>query len=207
MPDHRVPPPSPLYLGPAAHTSSGSNQPVERVVIHMTVSPCVAGGARATARYFNSAAAAGSAHYIVDPAEVIQDVHDSVIAWHAPPNPRSLGIELCGYPSSTSDAAWMVPHDQRHGTVPLWRWLQRDHRRMLNLAAELTAQLCLAYDVPIVFLTARDLVAGKHGITTHANVSAAWHQSTHWDPGLWPKRLFMARVRRHAVRLQKAAAA
>lgn len=201
------PAPNPPYLGPAAHITPGHNKPIDRVVIHMTVSPCVPGGARATARYFNGSSAGGSAHYIVDPAEVIQDVHDDSIAWHAPPNPHSLGIELCGYPSSTTEDAWMVPRDQRHGSVPVWRWLAKDHRAMLNLAAELTAELCLAYGVPIVFLSARDLVAGKHGITTHANVSAAWHQSTHWDPGVWPTRLFMRRVRRHAARLEKAAAA
>jgi hypothetical protein len=52
------PPPNPVYLGPAAHTSEGSNKPIDRIVIHATVSPCVEGGARNVARYFRSARAA-----------------------------------------------------------------------------------------------------------------------------------------------------
>ena len=39
--------------------------------------------------------------------------------------------------------------------------------------------------------------AGKKGITTHARVSQAFHQSTHWDPGAWPEAKFMALVKAH----------
>lgn len=176
------PPPSPPYLGPAAHTSPGSNKPINRIVIHSTVSPCREGQAVNTAAYFRSQAAIGSAHYVVDPGTVVQVVYDSVIAWHAPPNPHSLGVELCDMPGM--------------GLAARLRWSDAEHRRTLRRAVRLVAQLCLAYDVPVEFLDPEALKAGKRGITTHANVSAAFHESTHWDPGDWPQLSFMGRVRR-----------
>lgn len=192
------PAPSPIYLGPAAHDSGPGNKPIHRIVIHSTVSPCVPGGARAIAEYFRSPSAGGSAHYVVDPSEVVQVVLDGTIAWHAPPNDHSLGIEMCDYPSSLSLDHWKgkTPDEIEHGTRknPL-RHLEANHRKMLRRTAKLTAQLCLAYGVPVRFLTAAQLVAGEHGVTTHAEVSRAFHQSTHWDPGLWPKRAFMRQVR------------
>lgn len=199
-------PPNPLYVGPAAHTMTGSNKPVHRIVLHSTVSPCEQGGAAKVARYFRSPESGGSAHYVVDPGVVLQVVYDSVIAEHAPPNPHSLGIEMCDMPAGTL-VRWDDPATDLHSTRknPL-RWIEPNHRKMLRRVALLTAELCLAYDVPVVFLSSADLVAGKHGITTHANVSMAWNQSTHWDPGLWPKRSFMRQVRKDVKRLKAAQA-
>jgi len=178
--------PHPTYLGPAAHTSGPGNKPIKHITIHSTVSPCVPGGARNIAAYFRTEASGGSAHYIVDPKEVIQSVYDDVIAWHAPPNEGSIGIEMCDIPSATSKA----------------RWANRNQLVMLNRTAKLTARLCLHYKVPINFLTVAELKAGKPGITTHHNVSMAFHQSTHWDPGKWPEKTFMRLVHHHAKRIK-----
>jgi N-acetylmuramoyl-L-alanine amidase CwlA len=172
------PPPSPPYLGPPDKHSGDANKPIGRIVLHSTVSPCEAGGARRIAAYFRSEDARGSAHYVVDPAETVQAAYDSLVCWHAPPNPHSLGIEMCEYPR---------PYPGR--------WSGPKHRAMLRRAAQLTAQLCLAYDVPPKFLSVAELRSGHKGITTHANVSKAFHQSTHWDPGWWPRRRFMRMVR------------
>jgi len=177
MPDFK--PPSPPYLGPAAHTSGPGNKPINRIVIHSTVSPCVEGGARSIAAYFRSSRSGGSAHYVVDPGEVVQVVYDSIIAWHAPPNTHSLGIEMCEYPAPNKS-----------------RWGKPNQQEMLKRTARLTAQLCLAYNVPPRFVGVIGLRAGRRGITTHNMVSKAWHQSTHWDPGGWPRREFMREVRR-----------
>lgn len=181
------PAPSPPYVGPAAHDSGGGNFPIHRVVIHSTVSACVEGGARSTGAYFRSASAGGSAHYVVDPGEVVQVVYDSRVAWHAPPNEHSIGIEMCDYPDADSQA----------------RWGDGNHERMLGRTAELTAELCLAYEVPTVFLSVADLKAGKHGITTHNNVSQAWHESTHWDPGAWPQGEFMDLVKDNVTAIKE----
>lgn len=173
--------PAPKYLGPPDKSSGLGNKPIHRIVIHSTVSDCKPGGARAIAAYFRSSSAGGSAHYIVDPAEVIQSGYDDLICWHAPPNTHSLGVELCDRPDPSSKA----------------RWRDDNHRAMLERAAHLTAQLCAAYGVPPVYVDVAGLAAGRHGITTHADVSKAFKQSTHWDPGAWPRRRFMRKVRRY----------
>lgn len=197
----RIPAPSPFYAGPPAHDSGEGNKPIARIVIHSTVSPCEPGGARDIAAYFRSQAAGGSAHYVIDPDEVVQAAWDSVVCWHAPPNAHSLGNEMCDIPGP-------VPDDKR-GTAAWkslrrsWRWTRRNQRDMLRRTAKLTAQQALAYDVPIRWVGVRRLRAGKHGITTHANVSKAFHESTHWDPGFWPRHHFMRMVRRHAKRLRE----
>ena len=196
----RFDPPAPKYLGPPARHSGDGNKPITRVVIHSTVSPCEPGGARNIAAYFRSQSAGGSAHYVVDPGEVVQSAYDSVVAWHAPPNSHSLGIEMCDVPGP-------VPND-KPGTARWkalkrsWRWVRPNQRAMLRRTARLTAQLCLAYDVPTRFVGPGDLHDGKHGVTTHANVSAAFRQSTHWDPGFWPRRRFMRLVRKYAKEMR-----
>lgn len=180
------PAPEPPYLGPAAHTSGSGNKPINRIVIHSTVSPCTPGGARRIAEYFRSANAGGSAHYVVDPAEVVQVVYDDTIAWHAPPNQHSLGIEMCDMPTTENG----------------FRWDDWAHVAMLEKVAELTAQLCLAYDVPPWFVGRILLKLGRKGVTTHNEVSQAFGESSHWDPGTWPRRKFMKRVRQHYRRLK-----
>lgn len=179
MPKRRFAPPAPEYLGPAAHTSGSGNLPIRRIVIHSTVSPCQRGGARDIATYFRGKSAGGSAHYVVDPGEVVQVVGDSVIAWHAPPNQHSIGVELCDMPDAKTAK----------------RWNDLEHRMMLKRAARLVAELCLAYDVRPWFVTVAGLRLGRTGVTTHANVSQAFRQSSHWDPGAWPRLRFMRMVR------------
>jgi hypothetical protein len=196
----RIDPPSPVYLGPPARSSAGSNKPIRRVVIHSTVSPCEPGGARNIAAYFRSQSAGGSAHYVVDPEETVQSAYDSVIAWHAPPNSGSLGIEMCDIPGPVPNEK---PGSARWKALKRsWRWARPEQRAMLKRTARLTARLCLAYDVPVQFVGPRELKAGKRGITTHANVSAAFKQSSHWDPGFWPRAWFMRMVRAEAKRLR-----
>lgn len=174
----RPPAPAPPYVGPAANHGAADNKPIRRIVIHSTVSPCVPGGAHNVARYFRTTTRDASAHYVVDPTTTLQVVYDSVVAYHAPPNQHSLGVELCDIPSQD-----------------LSRWDGANHRLMLERAAELVAELCLAYQVPPYFRNAHQLRGGEAGVTTHAEVSLAWAQSSHWDPGAWPRRQFMRRVR------------
>lgn len=200
---HLVPPPDPPYEGPAAHVSPGNNLPATRVVIHSTVSPCVPGGRHDIARYFKSPTSGGSAHYVTDPVDVVQVVGDSHIAWHAPPNPHSFGIEMCDIPGPLPGdhyvkALWRA-------AKRTWRWRRPNQQAMLHVTAQLTAQLCACYHIPPRWCTVRKLRAGGHGVTSHNNVSRAWHESTHWDPGFWPRRRFMRLVvRYHRELLQEA---
>lgn len=175
-----ITPPSPPYLGPAKYHGDADNKPIHRIVIHGTVSPCVEGGARDIAHYFRvTVVKPSSAHYVVDPGEVVQVVYDSVEAYHAPPNQHSVGVELCD-PQSGSGA----------------RWGDDNHDRMLKRAARLVARLCLAYGVPVRKIGPQALRAGEEGICGHADVTNAWGETTHTDPGEgFPWDRFMGMVR------------
>lgn len=188
-----IKPPSPVYLGPAAHTSGTGNKPIDRIVIHLTVSRCAVGEARKTAEYFRDPDSGGSAHYVVDPGEVVQCVYDDVIAWHAPPNKGSLGVELC---DALVSPAW----DRAHAR----RWNDTPHARMLHRAAGLVARLGLAYDVPLRHLSDLRLASHGRGIVGHAQVSRTFGQSSHWDPGpSFPWDSFMSQVWDHAKTLEE----
>jgi hypothetical protein len=198
-------PPAPRYIGPPRNHGGSNNKPIHRVVIHSTVSPCEPGGAEQIARYFMTTDRDASAQYVTDPTTTIQAAYDSIVCYAAPPNEHSLHLEMCDIPGP-------VPGD-KPGTArwkalrASWRWTKPNQRAMLERTARLTARLCLAYGVPIQFVGAKALRSGAHGITTHANVSAAWHESTHWDPGWWPRRRFMRLVRAHAKKLREKARA
>lgn len=174
--------------GVPAHHSGEGNKPIQRVVIHSAVMPCEPGRARQLGAMNASGATGGSWHYATDPREAIQCSWDSFVCWHAPPNPHSLGIEMADTPG------------KRPATLALrrlnpWRWRGKNHRAMLAVTARLTAELLVYYELPVMFLRPKDLRAGRRGFTTHANVTRAWHQSTHWDPGWWPRRRFTRMVR------------
>ena len=167
----------PLILGSRIHMQ-GSNGTVTRIVMHGTVSSCARGGARNVARGFQDSNAGGLAHFVVDPGEVIQCCKENTACWHAPPNKGSIGVELCDPQSGVSS-----------------RWLDRDHTAMLQHAAGLVADLCHRHNIPARKLTATDVRNGLTGICGHADVSAAFRQSDHTDPGAgfpWP--LFITMV-------------
>lgn len=159
----------------------GSNGPVTRLVIHATVSPCEKGGAKATARYFQSPGAGGAAHYVVDPYEIVACGTEDEKMSHAPPNAGSIGVELC---------------DPQTGDPN--RWDDQAHTLMLAKAAHLAADICARHNLPIQWLSPQQLLAGDAGITSHANVSAAWHETDHTDPGsAFPVAMFIAAVAGH----------
>ncbi|MER7126733.1 peptidoglycan recognition protein family protein [Micrococcus luteus] len=156
----------------------GTQVSVSRIVIHATVSPCVEGGARAVAGYFQLASAGGSAHYTVDPGEVVASVREDTVAYHAPPNTGSIGIELC---------------DPQKGSAS--RWADRSHQEMLRRAAVLVRQVAARWDVPLRRLSVAEVRAGKRGICGHVDVSRAFGQTDHSDPGTgFPWEAFMAMV-------------
>jgi len=156
----------------------GSNGTITRIVMHGTVSSCARGGARNVARYFKDDKAGGLAHFVVDPAEVIQCCKEDTACWHAPPNKGSLGVELCDWQSG-----------------PGSRWHDHDHTAMLQHAAGLVAVLCRRHNIPARKINAVDLNNGLWGICGHDDVSEAFRQSDHTDPGAdfpWP--LFISMV-------------
>jgi N-acetyl-anhydromuramyl-L-alanine amidase AmpD len=152
----------------AYHVSSGANEPpLHRVVIHTAECDCVPGAAAGIGSYFATSGSGGSAHYGVDPTTEGHYVHEAAIAWHAPPNQWSIGVEIAGRASFTAA-----------------QWASANAQAALHRAAARTADLVHRYGLPVVWLSSADLLAGKRGITGHVCVSRAWHQSSHVDPGV-----------------------
>jgi hypothetical protein len=213
------PAPSPPRILTDKH---GGHQTPTLLVMHATVSPTRAGTARAIARMFRDSDRQASAHYVIDAGEVIQCVGDHTIAWHCGYNVDSIALEMCFMPLLDSLRNWLLPKSQRtgdrvgaHGKIIPLRWLQPNPRLMFARSARLAGDLCLSYRIPPRYLGVRKVrawdAAGRPaelgGITTHAVMSKAFHRSTHWDPGTWPRRLFVRRVRRHMAAVRERAAA
>lgn len=170
--------------------TSGDNANPTRIVIHSTC-PAIGfsaasspGRAASTAAYFAGGSAGGSAHYVVDVAGEQHCVPDNTIAFHAPPNQRSIGIEICSeggdYPLSYTREQWLSPQ--------VWPAVQR--------AADRTAELCHRFGIPMVRIGPGGLLAGQAGVCGHVDVSQAWHESDHSDPGSgFPWTEFMGAVR------------
>lgn len=180
-----VAPPSPKYVGPAKWKGGPTNKPINRVVIHATVGaePGSPNAAMDTVRYSKNTTRPSSYHYIADSDQHFQYVYDGTVAYGAPPNEHSIHYELC---CSLSNSG------QGH-------WVKADHQSMMKIVAEDVARLCLAYKIPIAKIGALALKAGKRGICGHKDVSDAWHQTSHWDPGpYFPWKQFITLVQRQA---------
>ena len=80
-------------------------------------------------------------------------------------NTNSVGIELAGFAGQRA-AGWNDAYS----------------REVVEQAARLTAEVCARRGIPIRRLRPADLVAGRSGITGHADVSTAFRKSDHWDP-------------------------
>ena len=150
-----------------AKYQGGSLKPT-MIVLHSMEAPEGPNTAENVARYFQTISHPASAHFCVDENSVVQCVPENVVAYHAPPaNGWAIGIEQAGYTAQT--------HDQ---------WLSGGSHAMFLNTVNLAADLCRRHGIPPVFRTAADLVAGhRDGITTHVEVSHAFGQSTHTDPG------------------------
>lgn len=191
-------PPAPSGGVPKNHSGT-NNKPIHRVVIHSAVMPCEPGRARQLAAWNRDGATGGSWHYATDPKEAVQCSWDSFVCWHAPPNLHSVGIEMADYPGPRPTGRTAAA---LHKLRKVWRWARPNHRAMLRITAKLTAELLVDYNLPAEFLSVRELRAGRRGFTTHDNVSKAWRQSSHWDPGWWPRRRFVRLVRREVRRIR-----
>jgi N-acetyl-anhydromuramyl-L-alanine amidase AmpD len=133
------------------------------------------------ARWFRTKVSQVSAHYCVDADSVIQCVEEKDIAWHARGgNTNSIGVELAGFASQTA-RDWQDPYS----------------RRVLARAASLVADVCRRRRIPVRWLVADDLRAGRRGLTGHSEVSQAFKRSDHWDPGDgFPVEAFLDSVRK-----------
>jgi N-acetyl-anhydromuramyl-L-alanine amidase AmpD len=162
------------------HVTAAGGRTIDVVVIHTMEIAERAGAAEVCAQWFENPTSEVSAHYCVDADSIVQCVREEDIAWHARGgNANSIGIELAGYAGQRALG-----------------WSDAYSRTVLERAARLTAEVCARHGIPLRRLRAADLVANRRGITGHADVSAAFRKSDHWDPGPdfpWTRFLRLAR--------------
>jgi len=140
---------------------------IDWIVVHDMEAPETAATAENVARMFATTARQASAHYNVDNDSIVQSVLDKDVAYHAPgANAKGIGIEHAGYASQRPE-----------------NWDDAYSRAMLARSAVLVRELTTKYGIPVQFVDAAGLRAGKRGITTHAEVSKAWGKTDHTDPG------------------------
>lgn len=141
---------------------------VRLVVVHTAETPCEEGRAYNIAAYLANPAVRASAHYVVDPGETVAQVPEEGTAWAAPgANSDGIQIEQAAYAGYSADD-----------------WQGADQQRMLReQLAPLVAGICRRWDLPAVWLSAADLLAGRAGVTDHNTVNEAYRASDHWDCG------------------------
>jgi N-acetyl-anhydromuramyl-L-alanine amidase AmpD len=155
---------------------------IRLVVIHDMEAPERSTTAENVARYFANLPASNkaSAHVCVDDNSAVRCVDDGDRAWHAPgANSDGLGLELAGY-ARQSRAEWLDTYS----------------KAVLGQAATVTASWCRKYAIPVRRLTISEIKAGKKGIVGHRDISAAYRQTDHTDPGPnFPWDVFLGMVR------------
>lgn len=160
-----------------AANDSGERRPSEirLVVVHSTEG----GTARSNALWFAKPSTKASTQLVVDNRGCYRCVPDLVIPWGAPgANRHGLHVEHVGF------TAW----DRE-------TWLE--HRPTLERAAAKVGRWCWLYRIPRRWLTVAELKAGKRGLCTHADASAAFPPNDgHHDPGPgFPKAYYLSRVK------------
>lgn len=152
----------------AKHYTAVAARPITLLVLHTMEAPEKPGTARSVAAWFaGSNAPQASAHYCIDDSDIIQCVKEHDVAWAAPgANRQGIHLEHAGYAKQSS-----------------LEWVDAYSEAMLHRSAQVAAEICTRNHIPVRFVPAADLLAGAGGITTHVEVSRAWRQSDHTDPG------------------------
>lgn len=122
----------------------------------------------AMARYQLSPAAAGSYHIVIDvDGHTARENDDEFIPWAAgyTANRNGHHVSLAGQARFTRE-----------------QWLNR--RAQLDTLSRIVAAYSETYGYPPILRWAGDLVAGKWGVSSHAEASKAWGETDHTDPGV-----------------------
>lgn len=169
-----------MEIVPARWFTKTNGRIIDLVVLHDAEVPETATSAEGVANYFATTATKASCHVACDSDSEVRCVLDKDVAWAAPrANHNGLQLEMAGYARQTP-IEWDDPYS----------------RAMLGRAATIVADWLATYKLPAEFVDAAGLRAGQRGVTTHAQVSLAFHETDHTDPGPnFPGKPFMALVR------------
>lgn len=123
----------------------------------------------------------GSYNVLVGTRRTLRANDDNYIPWAAMPigNQRGLHLSFLAYAAS-SRAEWL------------------SYDAQLEKGAAVVADWCKRYGIPPVKISAADVRAGRRGVCGHGEISGAWHESDHSDPGAnFPWDVFIDKVKRH----------
>lgn len=167
---------NPLWI-PAKWFTPTTGRQISLLVLHRQEAPAQVGTAEATAHFFQRlpeyrivngkrVSTKASVHRVYDPGTKVKCVEDKDVAYAAPgTNHNGLHYELPGY---SADNDWSTPPVEA----------------AMYLCAEDVVEDANKYRIPLTFLNHRDLVAGRvQGVTTHWEITQAWHKTDHTDPG------------------------
>lgn len=146
----------------------GLRSMTQMIVIHATDNTA---SAEAEASYASRRTDDVSCHVFVDDDSAVQALPLDHVAWGCFPigNSRSIQLELCGRSGSLSAAT-------------------------IARAAGIVARIVALWGVPVRKVGPQELRDGVHGICGHADVTLAWGQGDHMDPGTFPWASFINQI-------------
>lgn len=141
---------------------------VQLIIIHTTEGHARPSAAEDGAAYDARRTDGTSTHFFHDSDSTVQCVHTADIAHaaHREGNRRGIHHELCTKAATTAEG-WANPY----------------HTAMLRRAARQVARDCRKWGIPVRQLSVAAVKDGQRGICGHHDVSLAFGQSTHTDPG------------------------
>jgi len=163
-------------------TKGRGGKKVKLIVIHTMESGEQPNKAKQVAQWFaGKTAPDASAHYCIDDKYIVSAVDEKDTAWacaQGDTNRTSISIELAGKASQTKT-----------------QWNDKYSAAMLALTANLVAELCIKYDIPVKKLTPNQVRTGS-GIIGHVDVTLGYRiHGGHTDPGKnFPWKDFIAMV-------------
>lgn len=159
---------------PAVHYTKGARKTVRLGVIHTMEAAEKPSTAEAVAGWFGGKAGKppqASSHVCIDNDSIVECVKFSDVAWAAP------GANHDGYQAEHAGFARQSAED----------WADEYSMAMLALSARFMKRKLVtdpAILLPIQFVDVEGVAGGvKRGFTGHAQISKAFGQSTHTDPG------------------------
>jgi N-acetylmuramoyl-L-alanine amidase-like protein len=154
------------WIPPRAWNSGRASGQPSVITIHTTEGSAHGSSAEDGAAYDQRRTDGTSAHYYIDSNSVIQCVRTTDRANTARATGNKIGIhyELCG----------------KSGSID---WNSAYAQAMLKLAAKQAARDAKKHGIPVKHLTVAQLKAGQKGFVGHIDISNAFGQSDHTDPG------------------------
>jgi N-acetyl-anhydromuramyl-L-alanine amidase AmpD len=169
------------WVEPRSWTNANRTS-VQLIVIHTTEGSSDSQSAEDGAAYDARRIDGTSAHYFVDNTSTVQCVRtaDQAHTARGEGNRRGIHYELCGRARYSEE----------------W-WADDYAEAMLRRAAAQAARDSRKWDIPVRHLTVAQVKAGARGFCSHHDISRAFQQSDHTDPGPsfpWTRFLNMVRA-------------